>query len=138
MRLFLDANVLISVLNREYPGFMYSSRILSLVDSPRYHVYTSPLCLAIAYYFAEKKSGQIRARKKIDLLSEKIKITQLNTLTVRKALANQSIHDFEDGLEYYSAIDSKCECIVTANISDYYFSTIEVVTPADFITRHRQ
>lgn len=138
MRLFLDANVLISVLNREYPDFMYSSRILSLVDSPRYHVYTSPLCLAIAYYFAEKKSGQIRARKKIDLLAEKIKITHLNTLTVRKALANQAIHDFEDGLEYYSAIDSKCECIVTANISDYYFSTIEVVTPAEFIIRHMQ
>lgn len=36
MKLFLDADVLISVLNKEYPVFSYSSRIVSLADTPKY------------------------------------------------------------------------------------------------------
>lgn len=55
MRIFLDANVLVSVVNKEYPLFTYSSRILSLTDNSRFEVFTSPLCLAITFYFAEKK-----------------------------------------------------------------------------------
>lgn len=56
MKLFLDANVLVSVVNKEYPLFTYSSRILSLASNPKFEVYTSPLCLAIAFYFAEKQN----------------------------------------------------------------------------------
>ena len=55
MKIFLDANILVSVLNKEYPLFTYSARVLSLMDHPKFEVYTSPICLAIAFYFAEKK-----------------------------------------------------------------------------------
>ena len=54
MRIFLDANILVSVLNKEYPLFSYSARIISLADNKKFTVYTSPICLAIAFYFAEK------------------------------------------------------------------------------------
>ena len=55
MRIFVDANILISVLNKEYPLFTHSSRILSLANRKGFEIYTSPVCLAIAFYFAEKK-----------------------------------------------------------------------------------
>ena len=55
MKVFVDANILVSVLNKEYPIYTYTSRILSLADNPAFEVYTSPICLAIAFYFAEKK-----------------------------------------------------------------------------------
>ncbi|MEJ6980186.1 hypothetical protein WG906_06975 [Pedobacter sp. P351] len=54
MKVFLDANILISVLNKEYPVFPITSRILSLSDTDKFELYTSPFCLAIAFYFAEK------------------------------------------------------------------------------------
>ena len=63
MRIFLDANILVSVLNKEYPLFSYTARILSLADSRKFTVYISPVCLAIAFYFAEKKSGTQLAKK---------------------------------------------------------------------------
>ena len=58
MNIFLDANILVSVLNKEYPLFSYSSRIVSLADHKNFNVYTSPVCLAIAFYFAEKLRGR--------------------------------------------------------------------------------
>lgn len=68
MRLFIDANVLVAVLNKEYPTFMYAARIISLADNPAYQVWTSPVCLAIAFYFSEKKSGAKRANEKMNLI----------------------------------------------------------------------
>ncbi|MFZ6001402.1 MAG: type II toxin-antitoxin system VapC family toxin [Bacteroidota bacterium] len=136
MRIFLDANILISVLNKEYPLFTYSSRILSLVDSKHFEVYTSPLCLAIAFYFAEKKSGTRVAKQKIALLASKIEIAENTREGVANTVGNQRINDFEDGLQHYAAEEAKCKCIVTENIDDFHFASIEVLTSQDFFTKY--
>ena len=136
MKIFLDANVLVSVLNKEYPLFTYSARVLSLADSPKYKIYTSPLCLAIAFYFAEKKCGTTQARQKINLLIDKLHITNLSQKTVLETNKNKKINDFEDGLQYYSALDSGCKYIVTEDLDDFYFSEIEVLNSRRFLENY--
>lgn len=136
MKVFVDANVLISVLNKELPNYQDDARFLSLAGHARFELYTSPMCLAIAFYFAEKKSGTILAKSKIDLLSRKISISEHHSKDVKSTIANAQIHDFEDGLEYYSAKHSKCQFIVTHDLSDFYFSEIEVIKPRDFLLKH--
>ena len=136
MKIFLDANVLVSVLNKEYPLFTYSSRVLSLVDNSKFKVYTSPLCLAIAFYFAEKKNGNAMARKKITLLTEKLLFTSIDEKTVFEVEKNKKIHDFEDGLQYYSALEKECKYIITEDLGDFYFSDIEVLNSRAFLEQH--
>ena len=136
MKLFLDANILVSVLNKEYPLFSYSARILSLGNNKRFKVYTSPNCLAIAFYFAEKKHGTQSAKQKISLLADNIMITDVGKETVLSALANKKVNDFEDGIEYYSAQKSKCEVIITEDLADFYFSEIEVLNTKNFIEKY--
>ncbi len=75
MRLFVDANILVATLNKEYPLFSWSSRLLSLHGKENMQIFTSPLCLAIAFYFSSKKSGEKMAREKIGMLLEHIGIT---------------------------------------------------------------
>lgn len=136
MRVFIDANILVSVLNKEYPLFTYTSRILSLADSNKFELFTSPICLAIAFYFAEKKYNAKSAKQKIMLLSENISIADATASTVAKALKNRAVRDFEDGLEYYSAEENKCACIVTEDRRDFYFSAIEVLNSHDFYLKY--
>lgn len=136
MKIFLDANILVSVLNKEYPLFTHTSRILSLADKNKFSLYTSPVCLAIAFYFAEKKFKSIAAKKKIQVLCEHINIASTNKSTVLRSLQNPSVNDFEDGLEYYAAIESKCNCIITEDINDFYFSEIEVLRSEDFFEKY--
>jgi predicted nucleic acid-binding protein len=136
MKIFLDANILVSVLNKEYPLFTYSARILSLLDNPKFEVYTSPICLAIAFYFSEKKSGRLLAKKKMEILCGKIEIAAADKSTVVKALQNKAIEDFEDGLEYYSAQAKACRCIVTEDKNDFFFSDIEVLDSQSFLKKY--
>lgn len=126
MRVFIDANILVATLNREYPLFNWSARVLSLHGNHNIQLFTSPLCLAIAFYFATKKSGETAAKKKIELLCQNIGITTVNQEITETALKNQKIKDFEDGLQYYSAINQKCDIIITEDQHDFYFSDIKV------------
>ena len=136
MRIFLDANILVSVLNKEYPLFSFTSRILSLSDKKNFILYSSPICLAIAYYFAEKKFKSEKAKSKIHLLCDHIQIAPVSETAVFKTLQSPDINDFEDGLEYYSALENKCNCIITEDIDDFYFSKIEVLRSEDFFKKY--
>lgn len=136
MKVFLDANILISVLNKEYPLFTYTSRILSLVDKKDFEVFTSPVCLAIAFYFAEKKYKSKIAKEKIQILCNHIRIAEATETSVHKTLKNKSVLDFEDGLEYYAAIENNCTCIVAEYKEDFHFSKIEVLTSEAFFEKY--
>ncbi len=131
--LYITLIILVSVLNKEYPLFTYTSRIVSLADNKNFSIYTSPVCLAIAFYFAEKKSGTAIAKKKVELLSSKISITNVGQEEVMKSIRNKMINDFEDGIEYYAARLNKCSVIVTEDIQDFYFSEIDVKKAEDFL-----
>ena len=133
MRIFLDANILVSVLNKEYPLFTYTARIVSLADNKKFTVYTSPVCLAIAFYFAEKKSGTQLAKQKIKILAEKLSITPVGKNEVLDALQNKKVHDFEDGIEYYAAIHSKCDVIITEDTGVFYFAAIKISKAKNFL-----
>jgi predicted nucleic acid-binding protein len=136
MKAFLDANVLVTILNKEYPLFSYASRILSAADKENFQVFTSPICLAIAFYFAEKKSGAAVAGKKIALLVSHIHISPTDKDAVLNTISNKKILDFEDGLEYYSALDSGCRTIVTEDKGDFHFAEIEVLNCQEFMERY--
>jgi len=107
MKEFLNTNVLVTVLNKEYPAFSYAARVLSLADHPKFQLYTSPICVAIAFYFSCKKSRAVLAKKKLALLAQKIHIAENGQADVLKIANNKQILDFEDGLEYFFSYKCK-------------------------------
>jgi predicted nucleic acid-binding protein len=92
--------------------------------------------LAIAFYFSEKKNGKAEARRKIKILIEKLRFTTISEKMVFEVEKNKKIHDFEDGLQYYSAIDSGCKYIITEDQNDFYFSEIEVMPSRQFLEKY--
>jgi predicted nucleic acid-binding protein len=136
MKIFLDANILVAVLNKEYPIFSLAARILSLADQPKYTFYTSPVCLAIAFYFVEEKTSSSVAKNKIKIILEHIEIVENLRGAILKTLENKRVHDFEDGLEYYAAEQAGCDCILTENLKDFYFADLEVLDCKGFAEKY--
>ena len=136
MRIFLDANILVSVLNKEYPQYLYTARILSVGDNKKNTLVTTNICLAIAFYFAEKKHGQALAKRKISLLAEHLDIAECGKRETTSAVANKKVNDFEDGLQYYAALHSNCSYIVSNDTDDFYFSEIPVMDAESFFRKH--
>jgi predicted nucleic acid-binding protein len=133
MRIFLDANVLVSVLNREYPYYDACARCLSLAGSSSIEIVVSSLSLGIAFYFAEKRSGRKSARLKIAQLLEKVAVSPCGEAESRQAVSEKQSEDFEDALQYFSALSAGSSIILTNNPSDYHFANILVKRPEDFL-----
>jgi predicted nucleic acid-binding protein len=136
MNVFIDANVIINVLNKEYPAFDHSARFLSLAQNNRFTFFTSSLSIAICWFFAEKKSGRIIANQKIEHLLKYFRITECGEEEVRKALADKKADDMEDAIQVYSALRSSCSHLVTNNLSDFHFSSLEILDPLSFIEQY--
>ncbi len=64
----------------------------------------------------------------VALLSLDDKITEL-------ALSDESFPDFEDGLQYYSAIENDVDIIITRNKKDFKNSKLPVLTSKEFLAR---
>lgn len=127
MKLFIDANVLVAVLNREYPLFTYASQIMSLADRPNIGLFASPLSIAIAFFFSAKKSGVKTAKKKIQLMLKHVAIATMDGSSIQVSLQDVRILDLEDGMQHRAAIDANCDVLVTENIADFHFNSIPVL-----------
>ena len=134
MKIFLDANILVAVFNKEYPAYDSCARVLSLAGKDGIEIVCSTLSLGIAYYFAEKKSGRKRAHEKISILCKHIHISPCGPYEVENALKHAHV-DFEDALQEASAKSAGCEMILTLNAKDFWFSNLEQYHPEFFLTR---
>ena len=95
------------------------------------HQFASP-----SHFILLKKYKRETAKQKIQILSNHISIAEATKTSVQKALKNKSIPDFEDGLEYYAALENGCNCIITEGADDFYFSKIEVLTSEAFFEKY--
>ena len=68
-------------------------------------------------------------------LRKVISFTNVDDLTIQRALILRA-NDFEDAIQYFSALQAGADCIVTRNVKDFSFSDIEVITPSDFLTKY--
>ncbi len=137
MKFFLDANIIISVLNKEYPQYTFTSRILSMMEEQKdVKLVTTNICLAIAFYFAGKKHGAAQAKHKIGLLVEHLEIVECGQREAVSAMKNKKVHDFEDGLQYYAALHANCTCIVSNDTDDFYFSDLPVYNAERFFRKY--
>ena len=53
-----------------------------------------------------------------------------------KKFTDEQIKDFEDGMQYYAAVNARCECIISEDKHDYYFSKIETLSARNFIEKY--
>ena len=132
-RVFLDANVVIDALLEVGSHMDDALRILSLSERGEIDLFCSSLSFATASYFMEKN------RMAHDLIIEKLEIfceyctpTRVDSDVVRESL-DSSFTDFEDALQYFSALTEDVEIIVTRNGRDFVNTAIPVKTPAQFL-----
>jgi hypothetical protein len=62
-----------------------------------------------------------------------VKTLQLDDKIVGLALNDETFSDFEDGLQYFSAIENGQDLIITRNLKDFKHSKLPVMTAKQFI-----
>lgn len=131
-RIFLDTNVMLDFLGDRHPYYQSAAKLATLADHKKLTVVVSPISFATVNYFIakfESPAVAIEKLRKFKIISE---ICKIDEATVEKAL-NASFNDFEDALQYYAALESNCQVIITRNGKDFKYSVIPVMTADEYL-----
>lgn len=132
-KIFLDTNVVVDLLGKRDPFYKDAVKIFTLAYNKKVILFVSPLTYATASYLL-RKQGNNQVRMLLRNFRQLSKVTITNELVVDNALAS-SFEDFEDALQYYSALTQKVDVIVTRNVSDFMQASIPVLTPEEFLNQ---
>ena len=131
-KIFVDSDIVLDVLCKRDPYYEYAAKVFSLADMKKLTVYTSSLVVANVYYILRKAIGIEKSKEALRKLRLLVKIISVEEREVDLAL-NSSFSDFEDALQYYTAVKHSMETLLTRNIKDYKEKDLIIQTPEQFI-----
>ncbi len=123
-KIYFDTNILIDILLDRDLEHISINKITPFLKQSK--VYMSTLSVHITYYILKIKANTLMHRKAMPLINN-INLIPLSKLIIDNALHNFSI-DFEDTLQYYSALDQNCDYILTRDKKD--FDKIKKLVPS--------
>lgn len=133
MKVFLDTNILLeTVFNRQYK--FACDQILLHGQKGDIDLFASYLTFAnMAYIMRRNKVPREHIYQVERTMESQMRVLLMDGGQLRTALSHE-VKDFEDMLQYQSAIAGKCDCIVTINIDDFMeFSSLPVYTPDNLL-----
>ena len=136
-KLFLDTNIIIDLLSERQPFYTEAARIFSLADKKEIEVSVSALSFATTNYILLQSKKSDDAKQILRKLKLIVKVLSLDDKVVELALNDSDFKDFEDGLQYYTALEHGLDAIITRNLKDFKKSRIPVMTADQYLQTHK-
>ncbi len=135
MSVFVDTNILLDVLARREPFYAESAQVWTLAETGRVAGFTSALSLPNLFYILRRSDGPKAARRALSILRDIFQLVPLDRQIVDQAIDSQ-IKDFEDAIQFFSAIRAGASSLITRNPRDFPRETIGIQTPVEFLAAH--
>lgn len=133
-KLFIDTNIVLDLLAKREPFYESSAKVFSLADRKVIQLSVSSLTFANTNYVLSKLKSANEAKEILRKFKLLVHIVSLSEKIVDLALNDSEFKDFEDGLQYYSAIESNQDIIITRNQKDFKSSLLSIMSPEEFLS----
>lgn len=127
-----DINVILDIFLEREPFYCASADLFEKIEEGVFKGYLCALSFPTIHYLLSQehtRGESLNILKKIRIVFE---ISPVEEKTIDQALASD-FRDFEDAVQYYSAINSQVDCIVTRNKKDFSDRKIPALTPMEFL-----
>jgi predicted nucleic acid-binding protein len=131
-KLFIDSDIILDLLAKREPFYVHSSKLFTLIDQKKIYAYTSPLIFANLHYLLRKLTSNTSALKSLRKLKTFVKILPMDEKVIEQSL-NSEFNDFEDAIQYFTAINNGINLLLTRNKSDYKRSKIPILNAEEFL-----
>ena len=135
-KVFVDTDVILDLLAKRVPFFHFSAVLFTFAEMKKLELYTSPLVLANTFYILRKQLGNNEARNALRKLRILLHVVDSSESIIDKAL-NSDFTDFEDAIQYYTALEHEITVILTRNLRDYKNASVIVQTPEAFLVTNK-
>jgi predicted nucleic acid-binding protein len=131
-KIFVDTDVVLDLLAKREPFYKYAARLFTSADEQKLKIYVSSLCFGNLNYILSKQKSVSEARKILSRFKVLVNVLSVDDKIIELAL-NSDFVDFEDAIQYYCAIESGINIVVTRNLKDFKHATIPVLTAEEFV-----
>ena len=132
MKVFLDTNILLDVLLDRKPFCESSSCIWRLAEGGRLEAFISAISFNNVFYIVRKYAGKEAAQRTVEVMNVNFSVFPLTQDIIGRAIAAK-LPDFEDSIQFFSAVSCGAKYIVTRNARDFPQDSIPVLSPAAFL-----
>jgi hypothetical protein len=109
-----------------------SATILTLLEQDKFEGFISAISFNNIHYIIRKQSGKTKADHAIRTLSTTFGIVTLDEKIIKRAI-DANFNDFEDGIQFFSALRCNAGYLISRNVSDFPHEDIPVLTPEEFL-----
>ena len=131
-KIFLDTNIILDLLGEREGFYEASAKIMTLADKKKIQVYTSPSSISNVFYVLAKYENSKIALEKIRKFKLLCSMSVMDDEVVEKAI-HSNFKDFEDAMQYFSALASNCNIIITRNEKDFKNAMIPVMNAESYL-----
>jgi predicted nucleic acid-binding protein len=135
MNVFIDTNILLDVLARREPFYADSAQVWTMAETGQITGCISAISLSNLFYIMRQMKGQNRARKALSPLRDIFNLVPFDVQITNQAI-DSDIKDFEDAIQFFSAIRAGATVLITRNPKDFPGSDIAIQTPTEFLAVH--
>lgn len=133
IRIFLDTNVILDLLAERIPFYDSIAKLATLADEKKLIIIASPLSFTTIEYILGKYESSESVLNKLRKFKIICEVCEINQETIMKAL-HSNFKDFEDAVQYYTAVQSNCSIIITRNGKDFKNSTLPIMTAEEYLS----
>ena len=132
MKVFLDSDIILDFLLKREPFFIEALQLFILKEKEDFKLYTSAIIISNVYYISSKQFPKPLIKQKIKELASIIQIVDSTRQSIYQSFESD-FSDFEDAIQYHTALESKCTFFITRNTKDFKKAkNIRVLTSSQF------
>jgi predicted nucleic acid-binding protein len=133
MKVLIDTNVLLDVLTKREPFYKDSAVIWSLAEENIIVGYISAISVNNVYYITRKLNDEKIAGSLVDKILKDFNVISV-TYEILK-LARTKDGDYEDLIQYFSALQNACDYIITRDPKGFPKKGINIIEPTIFLKK---
>jgi predicted nucleic acid-binding protein len=127
-----DVNFILDIFLERGPFYFPAAKIFSMVEAKQLDGYLCANSFPILFYILVKKLKRDKAMKILEKVRIVFRVAAVDEKVIDLSLASD-FRDFEDAVQYYSAVSLKADCLITRNKIDYIASDLSIMTPEEFL-----
>lgn len=132
MKILVDTNVLLDVLCERPPFYGDSAAIWTMAEQGQLTAFIAAVSVTNIYYIVRRLADHRKAMKAIVQLRDIFTLASCDAHVLNQAM-NARIPDFEDAVQYFTAIHAGADMIITRNVKHFPKGSIPAATPQEFL-----
>ena len=137
MRAFIDTNVVVDFLGKREPFFKDAAILFELGKSGKVEIVVSSLTIVNCAYILKKQFSKEVMLDKMEDFCQLLRISPIDKSVILNAISLDS-SDFEDAVQYVSAMSYKPDVIITRDKKGFLNFDIPLFSPAEFVAECRK